>query len=81
MARPTLGETASRLLAALEARDSRFSNRHAAMLQGALEVLHDESNLDSIAQSAQSMRELLELARGYFGAHDAFGAVLRNALR
>jgi len=60
MARPTLGETASRLLAALEARDSRFSNRHAAMLQGALEVLHDESNLDSIAQSAQSMRELLE---------------------
>ena len=57
------------LLATLEGRDARYGSAHALMLRGALIALDDAENPDRIAQSAHSMRELLDkLPTQYSGA-------------
>jgi hypothetical protein len=58
-----------RLREALARRDDRYGNRHTPLLVGAFTVLEDAANPDRIAQSAHSMRELLEkLPKEYDGA-------------
>jgi hypothetical protein len=66
---PILTGDQAKLLRALSDRDARHGSRLAGMFMGAVVVLRQTENMDRMAQSAQSMRELLEkLPQSYDGA-------------